>query len=87
MAKTDAGEGDTNFMVSVFMSCSSCVGDCRLHAINPFTATACKTSGLKGARTYLQDSTFSGPITNLFSILCVLTQILSCQCEETNKKT
>ena len=55
--------------------------------VNPFTATGCRISGLKSARTSLQNSTFSGPIANLFSIVCVLTEILSCQCETANKQT
>ena len=59
----------------------------RIGPINPFTATACKISGLKSIRTSLQNSTLPGPITNLFSILCILTEILLCQCEKANKKT
>ena len=54
---------------------------------NPITATACKISGLNSVRTSLQNSTFSGPITHLFSILCIMTDILSCQYEMANKKT
>ena len=55
--------------------------------LNPFTATGCKISGLKSAGTSLQNSTFSGPIATLFSVVCVLTEILSCQCEKANKQT
>ena len=55
--------------------------------MNPFTARACTISGLKSVLTSLQNSTVSGPITDLFSVLCIMTDILSCQCETANKKT
>ena len=54
--------------------------------LNHITATGCKVFRLKGACTSLQNSTFSGPVTNLFSILCILTEILSCQCEKETKR-
>ena len=46
--------------------------------LNPFTAPACKMSGLKRSLARLQTvSTLSGPITNLLSLPCgVLTEIL-----------
>ena len=44
---------------------------------NPFTAPACKISGLKEPRARLKTSIFSGPIILLLSVLCVLTEILS----------
>ena len=54
--------------------------------LTPSLPQAVKISGLKSARTGLQNSAFSGHITNLFSTLCVLTDILSCQCEKANKQ-
>ena len=46
--------------------------------INPFTAPACKLSELKSAQTCLQTVYFSVLCqTNLFVILCILTEILS----------
>ena len=47
-------------------------GKFRDGVFNPFTATARNISGLNRARTSLQNSIFSGRITNLFSVLCVL---------------
>ena len=46
-------------------------------SFSPITAPACKPSGLKDARMRLKNSTVSGLITNLFSVLCVLIKILS----------
>ena len=46
--------------------------------LNPFTAPACKISKLKDAGTRLQTlSTFSGPITQLLSMLCVVMRVPS----------
>ena len=58
--------------------------------INPFTARACNISGLKDAGTRLQacyipvkhvifrsSMLYSGPVTHLLSVLCVLMKILS----------
>ena len=42
-----------------------------LFYINSFTATACTTFRIKRAPTSLQNTMFSGPITNLFSIIIV----------------
>ena len=42
------------------------------YIINPFTAQACKMSGLKNARRCLQTVYFSGSIINVLSVLCVL---------------
>ena len=47
------------------------------HSFNLFTAPDCKISGLKGARTRLKNSIVFGLITNMFSMLCVLTKTLS----------
>ena len=46
-----------------------------LHGFNPFTAPACKISGLKDAQWCLQ-TVYSGPITHLPSVLCDLVKIL-----------
>ena len=48
-----------------------------LVVINPFTAQACKVSGLKSAHTHLQTVYFPGPITHLPSLLCVLMPTLT----------
>ena len=40
---------------------------CLLHLFNPFTAPACKISGLKHAQMRLQNSIFSTPVTSIFS--------------------
>ena len=45
--------------------------------INPFTAAACEISGLKDAPDAAANSIFSGPVTHLLSVLCVLLKILS----------
>ena len=51
--------------------CWYCLGA----AFNPFTAPASKISMLKN--TYMPpDSIPEGPVTNLFSILCILVEIL-----------
>ena len=50
---------------------------CLLRTLNPFTAPACKLSGLKDAQTRLRNSILSGPITHPFSVRCVLMKILS----------
>ena len=40
-------------------------------SVNPFTAPACKMSGLKDARTCLHaGSIFSGPVTSNFNAAC-----------------
>ena len=49
----------------------------RRPSLNPITAPACKISGLKDARTRLKNSIFSGPITHLLSMLCVVIKVLS----------
>ena len=54
---------------------------------NPFTAPACKISGLKDARTpLLKKSIFSSPVTHLLSVLCVLIKILSHASAKKKKK-
>ena len=60
-------EGDYHCTVTTGMT---------LALINPFTAPACKISGLKSAYTSA-DSIFEGPITNLLSVLCILVEILA----------
>ena len=45
--------------------------------LNPFTAPACKISGLKDAGTSLQNSIFFAPITRLLSMLCIVVKVLS----------
>ena len=46
--------------------------------LNPFTAPACEMSKLKDAGTRLQTlSIFSGPITQLLSVLCVVVRVPS----------
>ena len=45
--------------------------------INSFTASACNISRLKDAWTHLKNYIFSGPITHLLSVRCVLMKILS----------
>ena len=46
--------------------------------INPFTAQACKISGLKNANTdACKQYIFMGPITNLLSVMCILIEVLS----------
>ena len=54
--------------------------------INPFTAPACKISGLKDARTHLKNSLFSGPVTSPFSVMHFDENLLRSQCEKENKK-
>jgi len=44
--------------------------------VNPFTAPACNFSGLKEARKHAH-SIYSGPLTHLLSMLCVLMQLVS----------
>ena len=44
--------------------------------LNPFTAPAGYISGLTDAWTPLKNSIFSGPITHLLSVLCVLIKVL-----------
>ena len=53
--------------------------------INPFTAPACKISGLKDARTRLKNSIFSGLRTNLlkkFSAMCFDENPFTSQCKK-----
>ena len=53
---------------------------------NPFTAT----SPLPGRQVHTQtppNSIFDGPVTNLLSMLCILTEILSCAHAKWAKKT
>ena len=45
--------------------------------INSFTASVCNISRLKDARTHLKNGIFSGPITHLLLVRCVLMKILS----------
>ena len=57
---------------------------------NPFTATAVKFPGLKDAWMRLQNSAFSGLITHLLLMLCVLIKKkkknpFTCQCEKEDK--
>ena len=41
--------------------------------INPFTAPACKISGLKNANTHAcEQYIFMGPVTNPLSVMCIL---------------
>ena len=50
--------------------------------VNPFTAPACKISGLKDTRRCLQ-TVNSGPVTHLPSMLCVIDEDpFTCQCEK-----
>ena len=53
---------------------------------NPFTASGCKISGLKGARTHLKNSLFSGPVTSPFSAMRFDENPLQSQCKKENKK-
>ena len=55
-------------------------------SFNPFTAPACKISGLKDARTHLKNSIFSGPIASPFSVMRFGENPLQGQCEKENKK-
>ena len=48
-----------------------------LTTINPFTAPACKTSGLKDSGHAPANSIISAPITHLLSVLYVVTKVLS----------
>ena len=49
-------------------------------AFIPFTVPVCKVYGLKDARTHLQRVIFSGPVTHLLSMLCILMEIFSYAC-------
>ena len=62
--------------------------DRREICLNPFAAPACNISGLKGARTRLKNSMFSGPVTHLLSVLCRFDENpFTYQCEtERNRK-
>ena len=46
-------------------------------SLNPFTASACKISGLNDAQTHLQTAILFSPMTHLASMLCVLMKTLS----------
>ena len=48
---------------------------------NPFTAPACKISGLKDARTRLQ-TVYFGPTTSSFNAMCFEENSFICQCEK-----
>ena len=52
-----------------------------LFGINPFTAPACKISGL-----YDANSVFSGPVTSIFNAMRFDGNPLTCQCEKGGKK-
>ena len=54
--------------------------------INPFTAPACKISGLEDARTGLQNSPFSGPIASALNAMRFGESPFTCQCEKEDKK-
>ena len=51
------------------------------HSLNPFTATACKPSRLKDARTRLW-KVFSSPITSTFDVLRFHDYPFTCQCKK-----
>ena len=54
--------------------------------INPFTASACKISGLKDAQVHLKNSIFSGPITSTFNVMRFDENPFTCQSKKENKK-
>ena len=54
--------------------------------INPFTAPACKHSGVKGAHLHVANSLVGGPITNLtFSTVHFSRNPFTCSCERRKK--
>ena len=53
---------------------------------NPFTAPACKISGLKDARTHLKNRIFSGPLTSPFSAVHFDGNPLQSPCGKEKKK-
>ena len=57
----------------------------KLLHFNPFTALACKVSGLKHARTRLQNSMFFAPITFTFNAVHCDESPFTCQCENEDK--
>ena len=61
------------------------VGNIMVIRFNPFTALDCKIFGLKDARMHLQ-TVYSGPITHLPSVLCILMKILSHASAKEKKK-
>ena len=61
------------------------VGNIMVVRFNPFTAPDCKIFGLKDARMHLQ-TVYSGPITHLPSMLCILMKIRSHASSKKKKK-